>query len=131
MPVLGSSGKLADAVIPGGFVPAGTRMVFAQAAPPAGWTQDANYNDRVLRFVSGAGGGTGGSASVAGGAVSTSSTSEQSFGSGGPSTTVEVGSGGGTIVADENHTHETSGHSHSHSLTYSIRYRDVIAARKD
>ena len=48
-----------------GVVP-GTRMVFAQAAAPLGWTQDTLVNDRVLRVVSGAGGGNGGSWTVSG-----------------------------------------------------------------
>lgn len=40
--------------------PAGTRMIFFQAAAPVGWTQDATYNDYTLRIVSGVGGGSGG-----------------------------------------------------------------------
>lgn len=44
---------------------AGTKVVFGQASAPAGWAQTAD-NDRILRVVSGAGGGTGGSWSVSG-----------------------------------------------------------------
>ncbi|PRC90977.1 hypothetical protein [Solimicrobium silvestre] len=42
--------------------PAGTRMPFAQAAAPTGWTQvnDDSTNNRMLRVVNGGGGGTGG-----------------------------------------------------------------------
>jgi hypothetical protein len=42
--------------------PAGTRLVFAQAAAPTGWVQDtsAGINDRAIRVVNTAGGGTGG-----------------------------------------------------------------------
>lgn len=40
--------------------PAGTKVVFAQAAAPTGWTQDTTNNDKALRVVSGTGGGTGG-----------------------------------------------------------------------
>lgn len=40
---------------------AGTRLVFAQAAAPFGWTQVTTFNDYALRLVSGAGGGSGGS----------------------------------------------------------------------
>ena len=40
--------------------PAGTRMIFFQAAAPVGWTQDVTYNDYTLRIVSGVGGGSGG-----------------------------------------------------------------------
>lgn len=39
----------------------GTKMVFFQAAAPTGWTKDTSQNDKALRVVSGAGGGSGGS----------------------------------------------------------------------
>lgn len=42
-------------------IPAGTAMLFYQAAAPTGWTQVTSVNDRALRVVSGAGAGTGGS----------------------------------------------------------------------
>lgn len=42
--------------------PAGTRLLFHQAAAPTGWTKQTTVNDAVLRVVSGTtGGGTGGS----------------------------------------------------------------------
>lgn len=44
--------------------PAGTKVVFAQASAPTGWTQDTTNNDKALRVVSGAGGGTGGTHSL-------------------------------------------------------------------
>lgn len=44
----------------------GTKMVFYQASPPTGWTQDTAVNDRVLRVVSGSGGTTGGSWTISG-----------------------------------------------------------------
>ena len=37
-----------------------TRMVFVQSNAPIGWTQDTSINDRMLRVVSGSGGGSGG-----------------------------------------------------------------------
>lgn len=40
--------------------PAGTEMVFFQAAAPPGWTQNTTNTDHALRVVSGSGGGTGG-----------------------------------------------------------------------
>lgn len=40
--------------------PAGTALVFYQAAPPTGWTQQVANNDAMLRVVSSAGAGTGG-----------------------------------------------------------------------
>jgi hypothetical protein len=45
----------------GTLIPAGTVMCFFQAAAPTGWTQVTTQNDRVLRVVSSAGGGSGGS----------------------------------------------------------------------
>ena len=42
------------------FAPAGTRMLFSQASAPTGWVQDAAQDNRMLRVVSGAGGGVGG-----------------------------------------------------------------------
>lgn len=50
-----------DAQVAGGGIPSTTRMLFAQASPPAGWTQVTTYNNYALRIVSGGGGGTGGS----------------------------------------------------------------------
>jgi hypothetical protein len=41
-------------------VPAGSVMLFYQAAAPVGWTQVTTQNDKALRVVSGAGGGSGG-----------------------------------------------------------------------
>jgi hypothetical protein len=41
-------------------IPAGTAMLFYQAAAPTGWTQVTTVNDRALRVVSGSGGVTGG-----------------------------------------------------------------------
>lgn len=44
----------------GSVIPAGTVMCFFQAAAPTGWTQVVTQNDKVLRVVSGVGGGSGG-----------------------------------------------------------------------
>ena len=46
-------------------MPAGTRVMFAQASAPTGWTQvtDDSANNRMLRVVNTSGAGTGGSAS--------------------------------------------------------------------
>lgn len=46
--------------------PAGTRMPFMQAAPPAGWVLDTTANDKVLRVNTTSGGGTGGSWTITG-----------------------------------------------------------------
>lgn len=42
------------------LIPSGTVMCFFQAAVPTGWTQVTTQNDKVLRVVSSAGGGSGG-----------------------------------------------------------------------
>lgn len=42
-------------------VPAGSVMSFFQASAPVGWTQVTTHNNKMLRVVSGAGGGSGGS----------------------------------------------------------------------
>jgi len=73
--------------------PSGTKMVFAQASAPTGWTQDTTNNDKALRVVSGSGGGTGGTHGLS----SPPSTSHTHTG---PS-----------------HTHSTPNHSHSHTLS--------------
>jgi hypothetical protein len=43
---------------PANALPAGTKMLFAQAAAPSGWTQVTTLNDYALRVVSGTGAGT-------------------------------------------------------------------------
>lgn len=42
------------------LIPVGTKMVFYQAAAPAGWTLQTSVADKFLRIVAGGGGGTGG-----------------------------------------------------------------------
>jgi hypothetical protein len=43
------------------LIPVGARMVFPQPAPPDGWDQIVDHDDKALRIVSGVGGGDGGS----------------------------------------------------------------------
>ena len=73
--------------------PSGTKMVFAQASAPTGWTQDTANNDKALRVVSGSGGGTGGT-----------------HGLSSPPSTAHTHTG-------PSHTHSTPSHSHSHTLS--------------
>jgi len=42
----------------------GSKMVWFQAAAPAGWTKTTSQNDKMLRLVSGAGTGTGGAQAI-------------------------------------------------------------------
>jgi hypothetical protein len=79
-------------------MPAGTRMPFAQAAAPTGWTQDTtdNATNRMLRVVNTAGNGVGGSASPI--LNNTVSSHTHTF----------------TGNALGNHTHTDSGHNHGY-----------------
>lgn len=124
--------------------PAGTKMLFAQAAAPVGWTKDTTHNDKSLRVVSGDGGGSGGSvafstlfgrtavdesslsiAQLAAHAHSISGTNNTSgsySGYMGNSSSVKVSGGTGS---------QGSGSTHSHGLDLRVQYVDVIIASKD
>lgn len=58
----GSTWRCVSYTTQGGSMPAGTRMTFAQASAPVGWTQitDDSASNRMLRVVAGTGAGTGG-----------------------------------------------------------------------
>lgn len=121
--------------------PAGTKMVFAQAAAPTGWTQDVANNDMMLRLVSAAGGGTGGSASpivgpsiTSGHAITiaempahTHSYTHASASGGG----IALAGGDVAVVADT--TGSTGGGgAHTHAIpAWSPKYIDVIICTKD
>ena len=88
------------------ILPSGTRMPFAQAAAPTGWTQDTtdNATNRMLRVVNTTGNGVGGSASPI--LNNTVPAHTHGFSTGGQSA---------------NHVHYDSGHSHydnGASVTY-------------
>jgi len=57
--IAAGAGTEPKVVVPVRF-PSATRSSFFQAGAPTGWTQVTEQNDRMLRVVSGAGGGTGG-----------------------------------------------------------------------
>ena len=92
--------------------PSGTRLVFAQASAPTGWTQDVSdtANNRMLRVVNTTGGGIGGS-------------SDPTLMNVVPSHTHTVSSSGTTGTESVGHTHTFSGttagmdsnNPHSHS----------------
>lgn len=75
------------------LIPAATVMLFFQAAAPVGWTKLTTQNDRALRIVSGAGGGTGGTNLVSVGMAHTHTVASH---------THDLGS----------HTHTTPNHTH-------------------
>jgi len=80
----------------GGGMAAGTVVAFFQASAPTGWTQVTSQNDKVLRVVSGTGGGTGGTWATNSGVTSS-----------------EVAAHTHTSAA---HTHTGAAHTHSHNL---------------
>jgi len=86
------------------FIPNGSVMAFFQASAPTGWTQVTTQNDKVLRVVSGTGGGTGGTWATNSGV-----------------TTSEVGAHTHTSAAHTHtsaaHTHNGAAHSHNHNLS--------------
>ena len=63
VPQAGEDGTLDESWVPKAEAfPAGTQMLFVQAAAPTGWTKQTTVNDATIRIVSGTtGGNTGGS----------------------------------------------------------------------
>lgn len=123
----------------------GTKTLFYQAAAPTGWTQDTSINDRVLRVVSGSGGGTGGSWTISGISVDGHALAEAEM----PAHTHTLGSqitpglvnyatGQGTTWVGWTTTGTTSstggGGAHTHGLTIGSSWRpsyaDVIACAR-
>lgn len=70
-----------------------TNGVFYQAAAPTGWTKDVTTNDKMLRVVSGAGGGTGGTLATA--------------------TAISLAHTAHSIANSGTHTHNASSHTHT------------------
>jgi len=134
--------------------PVGTRMVFHQATPPAGWTQDQSFNDNMLRVVSGFGGGFGGSDSpiqnnkvashTHSGSISTGGSHTHTFSGGGTNHFVNgqspnVAGVQGDLLVNLREAVMDSGGSHSHGLSinsntgssWTPKYIDIIVAVKD
>lgn len=80
----------------GELFPAGTKVVFAQASAPTGWTQDST-NDRALRVVSSAGGGSGGTHSLT--SPPSTAHTHQWYNNRGMSTTAQTYNSGGSAVS--------------------------------
>lgn len=55
-----TTAAIAAIPLPSTVIPAGTAMLFVQAAAPTGWTKVITSDNAALRIVSGTGGGTGG-----------------------------------------------------------------------
>lgn len=115
------SGVALSSSVSWGAMPAGTLVMFAQAAAPTGWTQittDA-ANNRMLRVVTTAGAGTGGSASPILMDVVPSHTHTYSSTSSGQSQSHTHGVSGSTggMSANATHSHGVSDPGHSHTYT--------------
>jgi hypothetical protein len=146
---------------PSSPIPAGSVMLFYQAAAPTGWTQVTTQNNKALRVVSGTGGGTGGSV-----AFTTAFTSQAVSGTVGTSgeTTLNIGQipshthsysapgGAGAALGGEGYSYpvatpgggtttgaEGGGGSHSHTggtftgtaINLAVQYIDIIICSKN
>jgi len=111
-------GYSAASLLNSNLIPAGTKMVFYQAAAPAGWTKDTVQNDKALRVVSGAGGGSGGTHPLSTPPSTAHTHTGPSHTHSGPSHTHSYS----TVIA---HTHAfTTGSAGNHSHGYSAQYVD-------
>lgn len=124
----------------GTMIPAGTVVVFWQAAAPTGWTKDATHNDKALRVVSGAGGGNGGSTAFTSCWAASATGAEAAHThlvSGSTDDANASGAGSSFSAGAIFHRHNISftsgaGSSHSHTVTaYAPHYVDVILCSKD
>jgi hypothetical protein len=147
-PLHAASKAYVDAAVGGGgppdtTLPAGTVMVFYQAAAPTGFTKLTSQNDRALRVVSGAGGTAAGSYAFStvmaqsGTGLLTPSVSymaahqhtyaEAAWQAGYPGGVVWSGDPGGRIASGA-----LGGNAaHNHSILMSMQYLDVILASKN
>ena len=135
-----------------------TALLFYQAAAPTGWTKSTTHNDKALRVVSGAGGGSGGTTaftSVFANQTPTITTSGLSAGAT-TLTTAQMPShshtytinanaggqgpdivGGGASVSTDatggggSHVHSISGSATSSAITLNVQYIDTIICTKD
>lgn len=96
----------------GGFG-AGTVMLFYQATAPGGWTQVTTQNDKALRVVSTAGGGTGGTTAFT--SVFTSRTP-----AGTVSGTVSGSNSGGSVNATTLTSATIPGHTHVQQVSNNV-----------
>lgn len=90
------------------LTPFGSVTMFGSAAAPTGWSRDTTHDNKVLRVVSGSGGGTGGTAGLSNG-ISVSHTH--------------------TIPTQADHTHTAPNHTHNlDKLTTPINQRTFSRA---
>ena len=140
--MLGATGLPADSIV--GGVPSGTKMLFAQAAAPTGWTKDTTHNDKSLRVVSGTGGGSGGSVAfstvfgrtaVDDSSLSIAQLAAHSHSISGTNNTSGPYSGyigNSSSVKVSGYTEsQGSGSTHSHGLDLRVQYVDIIICTKN
>jgi hypothetical protein len=136
------------------YLPSGTTMMFIQAVAPTGWTKSTTHNNKALRIVSGAGGGSGGtidfttafnvvavSGTVGGHALTIDEIPSHNHlytspilgavavSAGGltiNNTGVASGTGTGSTGNNQTHTHTFTG-----TVDMSVKYVDAIIAVKD
>jgi hypothetical protein len=131
--------------IPPAF-PAGTTLLFYQAAAPVGWTKLTTQNDKALRVVSGAGGVAGGITpfSTVFGQTATGATTQSTAQMPSHAHTVDVNLYDGNGSAPYTASIETTnfgayrgtfaaggGGSHTHPMSLQVQYCDVIICSKD
>jgi hypothetical protein len=136
-----------------GLVPSGTVMVFYQATAPVGWTQRTTHNDKLLRVVSGAGGGAGGTNTfssvnaqtvVGGHTMANAEMTSHSHGgqtAGSPAlqdlltATTIGGAGPYGVNSNQSHFHgipaDGGNAAHNHTIAFAIQYIDIIIAGKN
>lgn len=123
----------------GTYIPSGTVMLFFQAAAPTGWTKVTTQNDKVMRVVSGAGGGAGGSIATSTGLAHTHTVDSHTHTYSGTTS----GTAGQITDAGVNAATTAPTHTHTFSGTTAasapgtdsqlgvLAYIDIIACSKD
>lgn len=127
----------------------GTKTVFFQAAAPTGWTQITAHNNKALRIVSGAGGGsvaftTAFASHTPAGTVGNTTLSSAQMPSHVHQTGADAGGTGGSVpygpnsatAMSKNTTAVGGGDSHNHSFTgtainLAVQYIDMILASRN
>lgn len=123
--------------------PSGTVMIFRQTTAPTGWTKQVTLNDYGLRVTSGAVGTTVGTAfstvfaqTAVGNTTLTTATTpshthQYNAGSNGVTYAPNAGANSGFVATTNNTSSVGSDGAHSHSVSLSLAYLDVIIASKD
>lgn len=93
-----------DAYNKGALMPGGTIMIWGQGSSPVGWTRVISLTDRMLRVVSGIGGGVGGSNFISNGVTLAHANS---------------------MTTDPDHTHTMPAHQHQFGLLSSLLVRAI------